>query len=222
MTGSRPDPSSRAHFERVYQADPDPWHFAASPYEQARYAALLTHVPPGRYRRAFEPGCSVGVLTVELARRCGHVLAVDIAATALERARERCRDLPNVELRQAALTAVDLGSTPFDLIVFSEIGYYSDREHLLPVLTRLREQVLPGGRLIGQHWIGHSPDHTRHGFEVHADLEQVLRSWDHPVHQVTTDPEHQGYVLDVWNRPPASHPADPPADPPAGPPAGPR
>ena len=42
-----------------------------------------------RFRRAFEPGCSTGVLTAELAARCDEVVALDVAAPAVERARSR-------------------------------------------------------------------------------------------------------------------------------------
>jgi Nodulation protein S (NodS) len=60
-------PVSEASFEAKYRHSPDPWQFAASPYEQRRYAAILRSLSRARYSRAFEPGCSVGVLTAALA-----------------------------------------------------------------------------------------------------------------------------------------------------------
>ena len=40
-----------------------------------------------RYASAFEPGCSIGVLTAQLAPRCDRLLACDVAAAAVESAR---------------------------------------------------------------------------------------------------------------------------------------
>jgi hypothetical protein len=39
---SEPRPTLKPdHFEALYAADRDPWNFAASPYEQAKYALML-------------------------------------------------------------------------------------------------------------------------------------------------------------------------------------
>ncbi len=51
-------------------------------------------------RTALEIGCSIGVLTQQLATRCDRLLAVDAAPTALLPARQRCRDLTHVEFAQ--------------------------------------------------------------------------------------------------------------------------
>ena len=46
------------------------------------------------------PGCSVGVLTAKLAARVNHLVASDIADTAVARARERCRGLAHIQIHQ--------------------------------------------------------------------------------------------------------------------------
>ena len=76
------DSTTEAFFEAKYLEAPDPWNFATSPYETSRYAAILSFLKPRRFARAFEPGCSVGVLTASLARICGQVEAMDISPTA--------------------------------------------------------------------------------------------------------------------------------------------
>jgi hypothetical protein len=66
----RPRQSLRAdYFRRLYAADPDPWAFATSSYERATYDATLAALPCPRYRAGFEIGCSIGVLTRDLAAR---------------------------------------------------------------------------------------------------------------------------------------------------------
>ena len=82
MTGRLPD----AFFEAMYVESPDPWRLADRWYEQRKYAITMAMLPAARYRHAFEPGCSVGVLTEQLTGRCDHVTATDVAAAALKAA----------------------------------------------------------------------------------------------------------------------------------------
>ena len=197
--------TSRSFFERLYADRADPWDFANDAYERARYATLLEHVPPGRYGRAYEPGCSVGVLTEQLAQRCASVLATDISAAAVARASSRCRRHPGVDVRQAALPD-DLPSGPFDLIVFSEIGYYLTVDALGALTGRLEPLVGHGGRLVAVHWTGSSPDHVIGGDDVHSTLGRTL-TLDHVAGQRMHDVERGGFVLDVWDRPAEGEPA---------------
>ena len=88
------------YFDALYAANHDPWNFAASPYERAKYALTLNAMPKPRYRSGLEVGCSVGVLTRSLALRCDTVIAVDAAQAPLVEARRRCADLPAVSFEQ--------------------------------------------------------------------------------------------------------------------------
>jgi len=117
------DTASQALFEAKYRHDGDLWDFATSTYEQTRYSAILSSLNGRRFRRAFEPGCSIGILTARLAAQCGRVEAIDISTTAASRAEERCRPLSNVNVRQGSLPG-DIPGGAFDLILFIEIGYY--------------------------------------------------------------------------------------------------
>src|ERR1700748_2812701 len=84
------------YFDALYTADPDPWKFAASPYERDKYALTLGAMQKPRYRSALEVGCSIGVLPRPLAPRCDGVVAIDAAQNALAEASRRCADLPGV------------------------------------------------------------------------------------------------------------------------------
>ena len=88
--------STASAFELRYANQSDPWLFETSPYEQGRYDVILRTLPRARYKRAFEPGCSVGALTTRLAARCDEVCATEVSRTALQRARERCAKQTNV------------------------------------------------------------------------------------------------------------------------------
>ena len=82
-----------AYFDAMYQAAADPWGFEDRWYEQRKYAISLAQLPAARYRSAFEPGCSVGVLTRLLASRCDTLLSCDVAAAAVRAAAGRTQDL---------------------------------------------------------------------------------------------------------------------------------
>ena len=87
---SRSLPTPQAYFDRMYQGAEDPWQLDSRWYEQRKYTLTVGSLPRERYRSAFEPACSVGVLTAALAERCDAVQAIDIAPSAVAIARERC------------------------------------------------------------------------------------------------------------------------------------
>jgi 2-polyprenyl-3-methyl-5-hydroxy-6-metoxy-1,4-benzoquinol methylase len=195
------DPTSRQFFEQKYRAHADPWSFASDGYEQWRYGVLVQHVEAGRYARAFEPGCSVGVLTDILADRCGHVFATDIADTAVAVARRRCGARSNVTIQQGSL-AGDLPAGPFDLIVISEVGYYFDEPTLGRIAGRLGRMLDPSGLLLAAHWTGESDDHVLAGPRVHnlLDAHLGLRRVTHTEYSDAL--RGDGFVLDTWRAAP--------------------
>lgn len=185
--------SSADAFEAMYRASQDPWQFATSAYEQSRYDAILRSLQRSRYDTAFEPGCSVGVLTARLAAICRRVLATDIAPTAVFRAAERCKHWGSVSVQLAA-GLTDLPDEPVDLVVFSEIGYYFDAPALERYAAELAAQLIPGGEFIAAHWLGMSPDHVLHGDVVHETLLATLPlSW-------VQGARHEGFRIDSWMR----------------------
>ena len=144
-----------SYFEAIYERDADPWRFRTSAYERAKYDATLAALPRARYRRALEVGCSIGVLTRDLAPRCDALLAVDAAEKALAAARAACADRANVEF--ALLRAPGEwpnGGAPFDLILLSEVVYYFDRADVARLADRVRGTLAPGGDCLLVHWIG--------------------------------------------------------------------
>ena len=162
----RHETTTAAFFEDMYRQNADPWNFAESSYEQERYANILDSVDGRRYLRAFEPGCLIGVLTRRLALLCDRLEAIEISSTAVACARERCKDLPQIHIECGSLPeAIPAGK--FDLIVFSEIGYYFEEEELQVIVHRLAEELNSGGYFIAAHWLGTSRDHILSGDMVH-------------------------------------------------------
>ena len=138
------------YFERLYARDPDPWRFATSDYEREKYAATLAALPPRRFTNGFEIGCSIGVLTRQLAERCDALLGVDVSDIALDQARERCPGVSfaNMDLRSA------WPAGQFDLILFSEVLYYLGLDGIRRVARHTVDTLAPGGVVALVNWFG--------------------------------------------------------------------
>lgn len=166
MTARLPD----AYFDRMYVGTDDPWQLSSRWYEQRKYAITLALLPARRYRHAFEPGCSIGTLTAQLAGRCDRVTAVDVADAALRGADTRlreagCRD--RVTLTRSSLDA-PWPPGPFDLLVLSEVAYYLTAEALGAVLRRECAGLQPGATVAAAHWRHPVADYPLTGDAAHA------------------------------------------------------
>lgn len=160
------------YFDALYAHDPDPWGFATRWYERRKDALTLASLPFERYRRVFEPGCSIGVLTRLLAERCDALIAFDVAEVAIEQARARTADLPHVTVERGAVPD-DWPPGAFDLVVLSEIGYYQQPASLDKLLSRSVAALEPAGHLVAVHWRPVVSDYPLSGDEVHVALSAV-------------------------------------------------
>ena len=107
-----------------------------------------------RYRHAFEPGCSIGVLTERLAQRCDHVTAPDVAVAALDAAHRRlvrAGQRNAVTLLRASLDQ-PWPANRYDLVVLSEVCYYLDPGVLRAVMDREVPQLAAGATVLAAHW----------------------------------------------------------------------
>lgn len=141
-------------FDQMYDKAADPWDLEGRWYEQRKYAITTALLPFPRYRRAFEPGCSVGVLTEKLANRCDHVTSTDISVAALDATHRR---LLERGLRQRVTLLRGSIDQPwpagqFDLVVLSEVCYYLQPATLRAVLDREVPRLVPGATVIAAHW----------------------------------------------------------------------
>jgi SAM-dependent methyltransferase len=180
------------YFERLYAAHGDPWSFATSPYESAKYAATLAALPHARYRSGLEIGCAIGVLTRRLAVRCDELLAVDVSDRALRHARERCAGLPSVRFERR-MVPEDTPAGPFDLVVLSEVGYYWSEADLQVAGDAVGGAAAPGAHLVLVHYTGET-NYPLTADRVHGAFGRDAR-WT-PRHAA----RHTGYRLDVLER----------------------
>ncbi|MDO5498448.1 MAG: SAM-dependent methyltransferase [Propionibacteriaceae bacterium] len=152
-----------------YAGSADPWGYDQRWYEQRKYALTLAALPRPRYRYAFEPGCSIGVLTERLAERCDRLLACDLVPAAVERATERLAGRAGVRVRQwdARTPWPDTG---FDLIVVSEVLYYLELEQARTFCRRLTERLAGDGQVVAVHWRRPAGPHVFDGDTADAIL----------------------------------------------------
>lgn len=160
-----------ADFEARYRADPDPWGYLASDYEQGKYTETLAACGPGPFACALELGGSIGVFSAMLAPRCDRLVTVDVSPTAVAHARERLAlaGQANVEPIVGEIPAA-LPKLPLDLVVASEILCYLDDEQLAGTLALLERHMLAGSRLVAVHWRPSGPERPRDAEQAHAAL----------------------------------------------------
>ena len=180
-----------AYFDDLYASDADPWRFATSDYEREKYATTLAALPRARYRSALEIGCSIGVLTRQLAARAEALCAIDLAAQALDEARHRCADLGHVRFDLMRVPAQWPDGT-FDLIVLSEVVYYLDRADLAALVERVRACLVPGGDVVLVHWLGET-HYPLTGDEAVELFTSSAKDWT----TVVSGQRHKAYRLDV-------------------------
>jgi 2-polyprenyl-3-methyl-5-hydroxy-6-metoxy-1,4-benzoquinol methylase len=149
-------------FEQAWRVG-DPWELEASALDRQSYDRQLELVGDRRYGRALELGCAAGVFTSRLAAHADHVLAVDVAPSAVERAKESVPG--HVELRAGDVMELDpVEEGPWDLVVMSETIYYLGWLYTFFevgwLASRIFEAINPGGRFLmantygtGSNWL---------------------------------------------------------------------
>ena len=197
MNQNQPNTLPPSYFDDVYRANEDPWGFETSPYERDKYAASLVALPRPHYENAFEIGCSLGVFTAQLAARCGHLLGVDVSAAPLEKARQHCANLPQVELRRLRVPE-DFPEGQFDLITLCEVGYYWDATDLARAADLMLKALPAGGQLLLVHWTPPVHDYPLTGDDVHEFFLQKAAA-DGPLKHLGGQRQAQ-YRLDVLEK----------------------
>jgi predicted TPR repeat methyltransferase len=141
------------YFDALYVRDADPWRFTTSKYEKDKYAASLTALNDRSFNSAFEVGCSIGILTRQLASRCKSLLAVDVVQRALDQAQRNCENLDNIQFARMQIPS-EWPTEDFDLIVLSEVLYYFSAEDIALIAEKTLLSLLPRGMVLLVHWTG--------------------------------------------------------------------
>ena len=144
---------TRRKMNRQFGKREDPFSYATTPYEAARLEAMDAALGSAPLGRVLEVGCAEGHFTAKLAARSSRVLALDISAVALARARRRA---PAAVFMEADLLSWEPGTeAPFDAVVLGDVLYYLDRPgvaaEFAALFPRIASWLKPGGRLLLAH-----------------------------------------------------------------------
>ena len=184
----------RAVFERIYARGDDPWEFEGSAYEIAKYDETLAALPRPRFACGLEVGCSIGVQTRRLAERCDSLLALDVAPSAVARARSRCADLPHVTVREAQVPR-DWPPGTYDLIVLSEVLYFLDRDDLAGLARLVLGGLRADGAVLLVNWTGQTDTPT-----TGDEAARIVLAGTAPRLAVRLHRQCEGYRLDLLGR----------------------
>ena len=185
------------YFDTLYRENGDPWNFRESEYEHGKYKLSVAALGKSKFEKGLEIGCSIGIHTREIAKRCERLLAVDVSPIAIKEAKRTCTDLNNVRFRISDVTE-KFPQGKFDLISLCEVGYYFEEETLLNLFGSIRKGLQKGGKFLMVHWTPYVPGYPLTGDRVHTLFEEfVLEHGDfgEAVHE-----RHELFRLQVWER----------------------
>ncbi|MCH8611935.1 class I SAM-dependent methyltransferase [Arsenicicoccus dermatophilus] len=190
-------------WEARYAADPDPFDVRTSWYERRKIQVVLASLTRERYAVAWDAACGTGDLAVELAQRCGSVLASDASTTAAQLAAELAwqQGISAVTTATHALPdpppADDL-DRPVDLVVLSEVLYYLPEQDRAATARTVLDLLAPGGEVVSVHWRHHPHDAHLSGADATAELHEALDAGGltRAVHHDDAD-----FVSAHWTRP---------------------
>ncbi|MBP2274682.1 class I SAM-dependent methyltransferase [Sphingomonas sp. PL20] len=170
----RPTIGSAAALEAIYAADSDPWSAASARYryQHRKYEVLISLLPPRRFARALDLGCGLGLLSRHLASRTDNVVGIDVAPSAVARARVLHADQQNL-----LFEAQDLLSLPsafdgsFDLVVVADVLYYLsplDDALLKALAMRIAALLAPDGMcMLANHYFFRLDPESRRSRRIH-------------------------------------------------------
>lgn len=182
------------YFEGIFARDDDPWELASSDYERAKFERSIAAINDRRHASGLEVGCAQGVLTQRLLPLCDRLLAIDISAIALKRARLALGPQPGLMFAQMAFPRQSPDGR-FDLCVLSEVAYYWDRADLMAAGRWLCEHMEEGARVLLVHYTGDT--------DYPATADEALGTLEHATHELFASrlaERHQQYRLDLWER----------------------
>jgi SAM-dependent methyltransferase len=111
--------------------------------------AALEELADPQKGTAADLGCGVGPLLPTLAKRFQRVIAVDFAEGMLERARENCGELPNIEYHHQSLTDLTALTGQVNVAVAVNSLVLPNVDELEKALRSIHAILRPGGHFLG-------------------------------------------------------------------------
>jgi SAM-dependent methyltransferase len=155
----------RSRFDALFEVKRDPWAYDST-QQQIRFKALLESIPAGP-KQILEAGCAEGMFTLLLSQRAGHLVAFDISAVAIRRAKHSCDTLSNVHFLQCDVASLPFLPEQFDVVVCAGILVYLPEKALFRKTSiRLVDLIKGNGFLVLEH-LWESPGAELEGRRIH-------------------------------------------------------
>ncbi len=189
---------SHSYFNKIYADKVDPWGFATRQYEKDKYEDTVRALTKQVYPRGFEVGCSIGILTQQLAARCKTLISSEINAKALAEARRRNAHLANVHFCSMMFPRQQPAGT-FDLIILSEVAYYWSEKEFAFAQSCILKLLEPQGQLLLVHYTPTETDYPLTGDQVHEKY-LALTTEASPVLRHVSGHRREQYRLDLFEK----------------------
>ena len=123
---------------------------AATPSFESLRDAVVEAARPSPEDRVLDLGAGTGLVTLALARRAQHVVALDISNLMLERLceHEATEGIDNVEHVQGDMRSLPFGDETFDLVVSNYAFHHLEDPAKELALSEARRVLTAGGRLV--------------------------------------------------------------------------
>jgi SAM-dependent methyltransferase len=165
----------RAACETLYRDCADPWQSVAPRYryQQRKYEVVISFLPEDTvYGLALDLGCGLGSLARHLALRAKHVIGMDVAQTAVDRARIMHADITNLSFEQGDILDIPaMWNGKVDLITITDTLYYLPdltEEKLNSIALRIADLLAPGGIcMLTDHFFFRWDRATRLSLQIH-------------------------------------------------------
>ena len=131
--------SVEADFDRLALLDDEGWT------SNNHYHDSLLKQVPQNCEHALEIGCGTGAFARELARRCNHVVALDLSAEMIRVARSRSAQFDNLEFQLADAMTWDFPQSHFDFICSIATLHHLEQRQLF---VKMRDARKPRGVLV--------------------------------------------------------------------------
>lgn len=136
-------------FERMYRGGGEPWAYSERAVEMLRLERVAEMVAAHAPRSVLEIGCSLGMMTERLAALPVRLVAMDISATAVGRARERlvARGAAAPSLAVGSALRLPVAPASFDLVLAADglNGWELSRADRTAALDEIHRVLRPGG-----------------------------------------------------------------------------
>lgn len=160
----------RGEFEAMYRDIEDPWGCDAG-NSSLNNRVFIDTIFDARHSfdRILDIGCGLGGIakSIKVRNEGGHVLGIDVSATAVRKAKERH---PDLDFRCHNILKSELQINNFDLVVLSEVLWYVLED--LPLFFLRVSNMMPEGGVLAMHQ--YFPSEQRFGRETIDGLSGFL------------------------------------------------